>query len=995
MQNNIKPLLPDFIKNASMLFWTTIIPQVLLLLYNCRILWLISAEATPENLNIFGISFAIEVSLLALTLGAWYFARKQKVSIRWPWFLILLIGQIGYLWFFTTNLWHIIPANVDRWIVDEGTMSFYAFTLVVPGIFYAGIRLACFELHISRFKDFGFSLVFAIIAPALFYFIFIATTLLSRGKGKFFFVFFWPLVFVVLTVLMFIGLIRLMVLSYNWISERGDLGQMLFAVLIGIVGPIAGLSLNRLIPFPVNFQSLAVYVMAIVNGVIVLLPPLKKYSKELLFLRSSTYPFTLYFFLVFLPFLPISLLAIFALGSGFLILVPVLLFVLHTKKLVDDFKICAVNIGTKISILLIILGVSILPGYFLWQASSDKCAINQALRYVYSPDYKAKQEFKGNIKSTCRALLNLKRFKDGLQLPYISDMYNGIVFQGMVLPDEKIAHMFYVFSGQDIKDFTKRGFTQLGGFGMFPGRARRTIGRMQGFAAQRIDHNVSLESIQTQFIDAGDYSRAKVHLTMRNTGGSNNAEFLTNINMPYGVIVTAFRLKVDKEMASGKIFERRAAQWVYHMIRDFTNRDPGVLFFKNPGQLELRVFPFTLGQVREAEIELEFPKNFYPAIKIGAKVIELPSALDYADKIMSAQDAQGNAFLFVTKEQLKKLPAVKREPYFYFILDRSRNGLENLPDYASYIEAVSGKYPEVKYCYITAANFSTKGQGVLINLNQKGAINAALKQIILPRQGGFDLERAVKQEILRYAKNLNQPKSDADWQTYPVFVAVSPDKTKISEMNDLGFYRNLIPEGGYYFVVSGQNVEKFLLWEKEASGAADVVVVAYGKQRAAFSQNLTESAVAYFPVLRGGINSSEDFLVFDPLQKSFVSIENTKKFSYPNEFIKKISLLEKDSQIILNPQLKDAALPELVKESKQLSVLIPSTAFIVVERGVQWKALNLAEKKRLATSGAFEFEEEFKTPAPSFWILLAIIAIFLIMFRARVEVGRGRFSKIN
>jgi len=996
MPNNIKPLLPDFIKRPSMLLWVAVIPQILLLLHNCRVLWLCAAEASSENLAAFGISFAIEVSLLALTLGAWHSGFRQKALIRWPWFLVLLVVQIGYLWFFTTNIWRIIPSNVDRWIVDEGTVSFYTFTFIVPGIFFSGMQLACFELPISRLKDLILSILLTVIAPALFYFIFLSTTILSRGRFESIFVFLWPLFFVVLTVAMFTGLIRLMVLLYNWISERGDLGQMIFAILIGIAGPIAGLAINSFIPFPANFQSLPVYIMALVNGVIVLLPSVKKYSKTILFLRSSTYPFTFYFFLVFLPFLPVAMFAIFALGSGFLMLVPVLLFVLHTKKLADDFKVCASGIGAKISILLVILGLSILPGYFLWQASSDKQAINQALHYAYSPDYETRQEFKGDTKLICRTLLNLKHFKDGLQLPYISDVYNSIVFEGMVLPDEKISHMFYIFGGQDINNFEKGSFAQRGGIGMFYGRNRIGAGRMWAGATPKIDRNVTLESVVTQFIDAGDYNKAKVHLTMRNSGKNNNAEFVTNIDVPYGAAVTGFRLKVDDRMAAGKIFERRTAQWVYHMIRDFTRRDPGILVYKNPGQLELRVYPFTFNQIREAEIEFEFPASFYPVIKVGSKIIELPSSIDYADRIMGAQDAKGNTFLFVNNGQLAKLPAFTREPYFYFILDRSQNGLQNPSDYAGYIEAVAKKYPEVKYCRIAALNFSLQGGNVLVDLRQKDAVSLALKEITLLRQGGFDLERAVKQEMFRYAKNLSQPGSDSDWKTYPIFVVVSPDKTKISAINDLAFYQGLIPETGHYLIVSTQqNIEKRFLWGENFRESSNVVVLAYGKNRAVLPLDSAESAVGYFPASSEKVDSRGDFYVFDPVKNSFVVIENIKRISYPNEFVNKISLLQKDSSIILNPASLENALPELVGESKRLSILVPSTSFIVVERGVQWKALGLTEKKRLTTSGAFEFEEDFKTPAPSFCLLLIIMAILLVIFSLRSKISKDRKLFMN
>jgi hypothetical protein len=418
--------------------------------------------------------------------------------------------------------------------------------------------------------------------------------------------------------------------------------------------------------------------MAIVNGVVVLLPKIKRFESGLLFLRSTTYPFSLYFFLVFLPFLPLALPAMFALGLGFLFLVPVLLFILHTKKISDDFKESVSQSGFKMALLLIVLGVSILPGYFVWQTYSEKSAVKEALRYVYSPNYEVDQAFKGNLKATQQVLLNLKRYKEGIQLPYISDFYNRVVFEGMVLPDKKIADMYRIFTGEDIERVaTGAGWQMRGGMGYGRGRGRARgigVGRVR-----QIDHNVVLESSQVQVMDEGDYRRARLHLVMHNTGSSEDAEFLSNISVPPGVIITDFQLRVDKDMVSGQIFERRTAQWVYHMIRDFVRRDPGLLSYKTPEQVELSVYPFIQGEKREVEISFEFPANFTPAVQVGDKTISLTeSNVASSKETLSATDSKGNAFLFVPEEQSKLLPKVKRQPYLHFILDRSQKGLENL-----------------------------------------------------------------------------------------------------------------------------------------------------------------------------------------------------------------------------------------------------------------------------------------------------------------------------
>ncbi len=973
-----KPLLPDFVKKPSIVLWTMFLPQIILFLINGWTLWLVSGEASTQNLSIFGGLFAAQVALLMLASGAWYSAWKQKACICWPWFLALFLGQIGFLWFFVTNLWQVIPRNVDRWIVDEGMLSFYAFSLMMPGIFYSGMQLACFELPISRRKNFGPSIFLTILAPAAFYLFFLSSRMMRTG-GQFFYMFLWPLFFIGLTVVTFVGLIRLMVLLYNWISERGDLGQMLFAIIVGIAGPIGGLALNRTMPFPADFQSFAVYIMAIVNGVIVLLPRIKRFENGLLFLRTSSYPFSFYFFLVFLPFLPLALPAIFALGVGFLFLVPVLLFILHTKKVADDFKECVSKSGVKVAVFLIVLGISILPVYFIWQAYSDKGAVKQALQYVYSPNYEAEQSFKGDLKATKRVLLNLKRFKEGIQLPYISDFYNRIVFEEMVLPDKKIANMYRIFTGEDIERIANGAGWQMGrgrGFGF-------TRGRMRGVGGGRlrqIDRNVALESFQVQVMDEGEYKRSKLHLVMRNTGSSNESEFLTDISVPPGVIITGFQLLVDKVMVPGQIFERRTAQWVYHMIRDFVRRDPGLLSYKTPVQIELSIYPFTQGETRETEIVFEYPANFAPVVQIGDKTIALSGNEAASSKeTYSVNDVKGNAFLFVPEEQVKLLPKFKRQPYLYFILDRSQNGLQNLSGYAKQIEAVAVRYPQAKKCRITAANFSIENVAGILGPSQGDMVRIALQKIALKRQGGLDFERVIRTELLRYARQSRQPSNAADWQTYPLFVVITSNKASIEELKDLEFYRDIIPEGGLYLVVSsGNDMEQRSLWGKpNAVEPAEVIVLSHGKRVSLLSAYATNGQVATFFDVSRQKTVPNDFLVFDAGQNQFIPLGAVKSFS-DLEFLNKVSLLWTDKQAILNPSIIETSLPDLVKESRRLSLLIPSTSFIVVERSVQWKALKITEKKRLSTAGAFEFEEEFKTPAPSFWVLLIILALLLI-----------------
>jgi hypothetical protein len=305
------------------------------------------------------------------------------------------------------------------------------------------------------------------------------------------------------------------------------------------------------------------------------------------------------------------------------------------------------------------------------------------------------------------------------------------------------------------------------------------------------------------------------------------------------------------------------------------------------------------------------------------------------------------------------------------------------------MESVAAQYPQAKSCRITVANFSLEEASGLIDVHQEEALRMALQKIILKRQGGFDLERVIKNELYRYTRQLEVSSLETDWQIYPVFVVITPNKINIGDVKDVDSYRNIMPESGYYLIVSsGSDVEKKPLWSRTNSiEESDVTVVKHGAQVSFLSAN--GGQVASFPA-SAAVSGSNEFLAYDPNKNQFVSLGAVKNFSDQGAFINKLSLQWSDRRASLNPASLEASLSDSVKESRRLSVLIPSTSFIVVERSAQWKALQINEKKRLKTSNAFEFEEEFKTPAPAFWLLVVIFAVFLAIKQWRFGVLRGK-----
>ncbi len=229
---------------------------------------------------------------------------------------------------------------------------------------------------------------------------------------------------------------------------------------------------------------------------------------------------------------------------------------MHTKRLYDDFKMCVEVNGLRVAGILTLAGLLVLPGYLSCEALGDKVFLGQALRYVYAADYNRDFSFKGSVSSIKRTLLNLKRFKDGIQLPYLSSIYNSIVFEDMVLPDQKIEYLYRLFTGTELlkEDLSPSWRGSL--WGDLWGRRARGVWTQR---APVINREVELISTHVDEEESGGILRARVRLEMCNAGPSNNAEFFKTIRVPPGVLISGFSLKITDQMVPGQIFEKRTA----------------------------------------------------------------------------------------------------------------------------------------------------------------------------------------------------------------------------------------------------------------------------------------------------------------------------------------------------------------------------------------------------------------------------------------------------
>jgi len=156
--------------------------------------------------------------------------------------------------------------------------------------------------------------------------------------------------------------------------------------------------------------------------------------------------------LVFLPFLPLSVIAIIAIGTGFLMLTPLLLFVIHTNELSKDFSFLKSCFSKKIIIGISVFGFLSIPAIITVNYLKDKSVLNKTLEYLYTPDYS--KQYSIDKKSLQKTLKIIKSHKDnnsggifGSQQPYLSSYFNWLVLNNLTLSNPKINYIEQVFFG--------------------------------------------------------------------------------------------------------------------------------------------------------------------------------------------------------------------------------------------------------------------------------------------------------------------------------------------------------------------------------------------------------------------------------------------------------------------------------------------------------------------------------------------------------------------
>ncbi|MEI6414982.1 MAG: MSEP-CTERM sorting domain-containing protein [Pseudomonadota bacterium] len=938
--------IPPFLRSASLLLWGYVLPQTLLVVLNLRGWWLIAGEVTQDQQSTALRLLVVECLILGLNgaLFVWY--KSRHIFSGWGVILALLLIHPAYLWGVVAAL-PMVPRSVPWWIIEDADFLVWNFTFFMPGTFLALYLLACVPFRLTNRRDALYSVLAMLAIPLAWY----ALTSMSQpillarlpqvvtiflGVGS--------------LILMLAALMRLVNTLVCLIQDGGRRMHTLLVLLLGLIAPLGGLYLNQSLPFPADFQSIGVYCLTVLNGLLLLARPGGSHARLQLFMRALTYPFIFYFFLVFLPFLPLSLLAILAMGMGFLMLVPLALGVFQTGLLVEDFLAVQGVSGRIQSLGLLLAGVLLIPGYLLVETLLDRAALHQAIDIVYNG---APPPSPAQATRAAKALLKLQEYKQGIQLPYLAGAYSELVFGGMVLSDDRIGRMYYLLSGAPLPTIRPNSLSP---------RFYRTP-RIQGDGGSLPpQRDIALESIGSSLISPG---LARVHLTLRNRSTDSHSEYLARIKLPEGVFATGLTLKIEDRWEPGKVFDRKTALWVYTKITE-VRRDPALLLYSAPDTLELRVYPFPAQGQREVAIDFRFPAQAASRISVDRQEVTLNPETASATSLYVADD-----HLAVLGKLT--LPTITRRPYLRVMLDFSMGSEAAVASYPQRIAHLAEKLG-IREVRLSAVNLYQQElkEGILSATDQE-VLTTAIKNAQMPRVGGFGAEQAIRKALLRHADELM---TQGNIERVPVVVLLAASAMNKQELEaiQLAHLAFITPDvGAWYLDENGTLSAHSFAGNTLPEAVPAVLSPVYAFRRGTITTiiNPQQPAMAALP-------GNAPLSYFDGT--TFSEVPETALLHPDATWVQYAGLWSAWRTAILDPAVMEIQRRQLLEASRTLGMLIPSTSLIVVESSAQWRILERKEDQSLANQGVLEFEER-KTPEPPEWIMLLVLIALVILYR--------------
>jgi hypothetical protein len=895
-----------------------------------------------------------QFSLALLGLGVanlayllWCRAKGQELSTAYG--VAALVAYSLWLGLYTSHSEQILPhdGSVPRWMVPTDILV-YVWTFVMPTLAHALLVLVVrtstpSDKNPSALANIGLAIVVPLSGVLLTSIVDFGSRLLGDWRHI-------PWVETVFSTVLLVGGLVVGPLAFLFFLTRGIYIMVqrrenqelstLVKVLLTIVLPLLGLAVNAGLFWGGlhsqgeegifgNFSSPWFYGLALLNGVLLCLPAdglAPRWRLALLVGRSALLGYTGYFFLVFLPWLPLSVVAIIAIGTGFLMLAPLMLLVVHLSAIGDDLAALQPHFSPWVRRLALVGGALMLPLALTASYYHSRRVLHQALEYTYTPDYAKKYDL--DAPALARTLAVVQRHKDtnwdffmGSQQPYLSAYFNWLVLDNLTLPESKITDLQRLFLGpeRDLPPVQRwRRWNPTGNFA-----------ENQGTAGQPTLQNLTARST----FDAREQAWVSwVDLEIANTDPvRQTAEFSTAITLPAGCWVGDYYLDVNGKREPGILAERKAATWVYtQIVNERANRDPGLLSYIGPNTLSLRVYPVLGAATRRTGIQL-FHKE--PVLlTIGGRSVQLGTPAT-APPVAAPSSTPGGAVVYLSAAAKRQLPLVQRQPYYHFLLDASAGQQGQKAGYVQRVERLLRDQPLASPAQFSLVN--TYATPVPAGASWQQALTA------FPNAGGCYLTGAVRRVLT--AAQLHPT------ATYPRLVVVTDSLQNAVLPADFADLRAAYPERAEFYVLRPdgtleahslrQNPAQALPNEADSSAqnTAPVAVRAWPN---------TAHALAYLP-------DNEEATIVLPHPEAALAVPA----GAPTRWGTGLLLHGYSQWLSLHPEAAERGHVPFIKASFQARILTPLTAYLVLENEAQKAALRRKQDEVLAANLNLDAQE--------------------------------------
>ncbi|MBL7980621.1 MAG: MSEP-CTERM sorting domain-containing protein [Flavobacteriales bacterium] len=883
----------------------------------------------------------------SLVLGSTIYSLvlwKQGRDIHFLYGIVLFAAYVPMLWYFVEHYRKLIPWDVPRWMVSDD-MELLPFRLLGIPLLHALFVLVASTL---REESKGNPLRDLLIAAGIPLSIYLFVQVVEPWRFDIDFErHVWVVLFVCLCVaflfFVFRGAAALVMRTNSRSVDRG----LFTRIVVALVLPLLGLFIHNVGFGGVtseargifgNLSHWSFYVIALLNGAVVVWPSSTDHRLRFIqfILRSIGFTYVLYFFVLFVPWVPLSVIAIIAFGLGFLLLAPVLLVLVQGKQLADDARHLRSHHGTGTIVLTFMLALCVIPGAVTVRYLHHRAVLHEALQYVYHAD-PAKPVTNPIDAVALRAVLdqvdaNQERWSSKSATPFLTPYYNRIVLDNLTLGRRKHDELRLIFLNE-------------------PPRYESEFRRTPPPSNVRLDSALA----KSRFDAEQQVWRTWVHLQMTNLGPA-NSEFVTRFQLPDGAWISDTYLTIAGERVPGILAEKKAAEWVYQQIVN-VQRDPSILRYLAPGELEYRVFPFADTEVRTAGIEVLHREPFLIDLS-GQQVLLGDTSTTALTVVTTTPDG---AVTYVPQHVKTGLTRVRRKPVFHMVLDATERWRAERDRLIAEVDAFVDEHridPDSMIVHLCDAYDKQ------VTWNEEG--KESFRHHV--GNGGFFSDRVMRRILVE-----NCAKAVP---TTPIIVLGTGGPSYASEsygilLDDLDDVATCLPEGAS-FIVLGQ----------EGNGTRSSFTPPYPALNSNWLTIEVPEVLAW-PDAR----APTAYLKADSAASIVVDPERLTPLLDLRErqWMDMLGLEGHWRRYMMHGESPSATWLGLVRGSFQAQVLMPPTAWMCLESDAQRETLMRKQRETLSADPGLDVDEDTMSMSePGLWWLLLALPVLYWRRRSRI-----------